>query len=97
MSVAIQDYVGDSLQAQFVADETLTKLVSSYMEVIRRKDIHDLNINKYYCYYMIPFYKSYHNIVLEALYQSNKALLLQTTEWILALVFRSMYFYDLSL
>ncbi len=88
---AIQDYVGDSYQTEFVDDETLTKLVSNYMEALKKEDINDLNVFKYYCNIMIPFYKSYYNIVLEALKQSNKALLLQVAEWTIALVFRCIF------
>jgi hypothetical protein len=46
---AIRDYVGDYYQTEFVDDETLTKLVSGYMEAIKKEDLNNLNIFNYYC------------------------------------------------
>ena len=91
LTVAIRDYVGDSFQQGFTEDETLMKHASSYMDAVKKEDIHNLDIHKYYCYYMIPFYKNYHNIALDALNQYNEGLLRQVAEWTFALVLRSVF------
>jgi hypothetical protein len=88
ISKAIYGYAGDTF---IVEDETLTNLVIRYIDSLKREDIHHhLDILKYYSYHMIPFYKGYQKVVLEALNQNNKSLLLQAGEWTIALNFRSI-------
>jgi hypothetical protein len=88
ISKAIYDYAGDTLN--FIEDKTLTNLVIGYMEALKREDIHHVDIHKYYNYHMIPFYKGYQKVVLEAINQNNKSLLLQAGEWTITLNFRSI-------
>lgn len=89
-SKAIYGYVGDTFNDQIIEDKTLTNLVISYMNSLKREDIHNVDINKYYSSYMIPFYRAYQKIALKALNQNSKSLLLQAGEWTLALKFRSI-------
>lgn len=90
-SETIRGYIGDPIIEQIVEDETLTNLVIRYIDSLKREDIHHhLDILKYYSYHMIPFYKGYQKVVLEALNQNNKSLLLQAGEWTIVLYFRSI-------
>lgn len=87
LSKAIYGYVGDPF---IVEDKTLTNLVIRYMDALKREDIPNVNINKYYCYNMLPFYKEYQKIAHEALNQNSKSLLLQVAEWTIVLKLRSI-------
>jgi hypothetical protein len=91
LSDEILEYVGDFHMIQDEVDEIFSKEAEKYMEALNKEDIHTLNVNMYYCCHMIPFYRSYHKIALEALNNYNDDLLWQIAIWSAsALVLRSI-------
>jgi hypothetical protein len=91
ISNEIIEHVGASYVIQDEVNEILAKETEKFMDALSKEDIYTLNINMYYCCHMIPFYRNYHKIALEALNSFNNDLLWQIAIWSAsALVLRSI-------